>query len=72
MQSMGEFITAVLLGMVLCFIILLFLFVGTGYSPPQVYQRAYRDMHEGRIEQFVKENYPELWIQYNIDQKKEE
>jgi hypothetical protein len=33
--------------------------------PADVYQRAYADMKEGRIEQYVKEQYPRIWLKYN-------
>ena len=35
------------------------------------YRKAYEDMNHNKIEQVVQKEYPDLWIKYNIKQKKE-
>lgn len=35
------------------------------------YEMAYIDMHEGRIEEYAKTTFPQTWIKYNVDKKKE-
>ena len=30
------------------------------------YKKAYINMHEGTIEQIVREKFPKLWIKYNV------
>jgi hypothetical protein len=30
------------------------------------YRQAYEDLHTGKIEQVVKQRYPDLWIKFNV------
>ena len=35
------------------------------------YKAAYEACKQGRIEEIVKKDYPDLWIKYNVPERKE-
>jgi hypothetical protein len=66
MQSGRDFVACVVIALVIAWSIFLMV-----QSSDFGYKNAYRDMHKGIIEEHVKRDFPELWIEFNAPLKEE-